>query len=593
MSAIIKERLSLIRKHMAAKSIDTFILTRFDPHQSAYGRENWNYVKYFSGFSGSAGMAVVTTDKAAFWTDGRYALQSQAELKDTEFLIFNTHVPTDISLDNFVRESTPENGAISFDERTLSVKMADDLIKYVSDKKISFKPGMEVISASMPNPPQPPKSEAFVYDIKYAGESLHDKLARVREVMSKKGATHYIISSLEDIAWTLNIRSKTDQTLAFEAYLIISEQDAALFVDDEIIAPIKAHLEKEGVKIHGYNDIYGYVKASPAKDSSILIAPPRTCFALFDALKGYNIITIDTDITTNFKAIKNDIEIKNYKRVTLEDGVSFTKFIKWIKEKSKSEVITEHEAWNKLNEIRALSDSFIRANDVGIVGHGPNGAIIHYKPDAEGCSEIKPHGMLLVDSVGYYLGGTTDITRTLVLGEITDEMRRNFTLVLKCHIALASLTFLEGMNGHYLDIVARRPLWDDMLDFKHGTGHGISAALSVHEGPQRIATQPNLVPIAVGMLMSNEPGFYKNGEYGIRLENIIMAKERGKSPYGTFLCFETVSFAPFDLAAIDKELLSGFEIDWLNNYHKEVFEKVSPYLDEEEKKWLKNETRSI
>ena len=593
MGSTIEKRLSLLRKHMAEKGINTFILTRFDPHQSAYGRENWNYVNYFSGFTGSAGMAVVTTDKAAFWTDGRYALQSQNELSGTEYLVFNTHVPTDILWDDFVKENTPEGGVISFDERTLSVKMADDIIKYIADKKVAFKPGMEVVAASMSEPPVLSMSEAFIYDIKYAGLSLGEKLKQIREVMNKAGATHYILSSLEDIAWTLNVRSKTDQTLAFEAYLIIGGNECMLFADEIVVMPIKPELEKDGVKIFGYNDIYNYVASSLAKDAAVLISPSRTCFALYEAIKDFKKVTINTDITTDFKAVKNDIEIENYKRVTIEDGVSLTKFIKWIKENSKSESISEHQAWTKLNEIRASFASFIRANDIGICGYQANGAIIHYKPDADNCAIIKPYGMLLIDSVGYYLGGTTDITRTLVLGEITDEMKRNFTLVLKGHIALAGLTFLEGMNGHYIDIVARKPLWDDMLDYKHGTGHGISAALSVHEGPQRIATQPNAVPITPGMLLSNEPGFYKNGEYGIRLENIILAKKRGVSTFGNFLCFETLSFAPFDLAAIDRSLLTISEMAWLNNYHKEVYDKLSPYLDEEEKAWLKEETRGI
>lgn len=593
MNTIIETRLSLLRKHMADKGINTFILTRFDPHQSAYGRENWNYVKYFSGFTGSAGMAVVTTDKAAFWTDGRYALQSQKELSGTEYLIFNTHVPSDISLEDFVKENTPEGGVLSFDERTLSMKYADDMLKHLADKKISFTPGMEAALKSILEPSASPKSEAFIYDVKYAGLSRGEKLEKIRKEMAKKDADYYIIPSLEDIAWTLNIRSKTDQTLAFEAYLIITGQNCVLFAEDDIIAPIKNDLEKDGIEIRGYNDIYNYISSSFESESKILISPSRVCYALYEAVKDFEIVKIDTDITTNFKAVKNDIEIENYKKVTIIDGVSLVKFIKWVKEASKSESVTEYEAWTKLNEIRAKSDLFVRANDIGICGYKENGAIIHYRPEKANCAVIKPSGMLLIDSVGHYLGGTTDITRTLVLGEITDEMKRNFTLVLKGHIALSSLVFLDGMNGHYLDIVARRPLWDHMLDYKHGTGHGISAALSVHEGPQRLATQPNLVPIAPGMLISNEPGFYKNGEYGIRIENIILAKEHGSSAFGKFLCFETVSFAPYDLAAIDKSLLTDSEIVWINNYHKEVYEKLSPYLNEEEKAWLKEETKEF
>ena len=593
MTTTIENRLALLRKHMTDKGIDTFVLMRFDPHLSAYGRENWNYVKYFSGFTGSAGMAVVTTEKCAFWTDGRYTLQSKTELADTEYLLFDTSLPGTITWEDFVMQNTKKDGCFSFDERTLSMKSAANIIKRAEQAGISYKPGMDIVISAITEPQESPKSEAIIYDVKYAGLSRGEKLERIRAEMAKRGATHYVISSIEDIAWTLNVRSKTDQTLAFEAFSILCGKKCVLFAEPEIIAPIKAELEKDGVEIRDYNSVYDYIEKSFDKDAKILIAPDKTCYALYEAVKNLNTIHIDIDITTNFKAVKNDVEIANYKEVTILDGISMVKFIKWAKEIAKTESVTEYQAWQKMNEIRSGFEQFIRANDIGICGYMENGAIIHYKPDEDKAAVIKPFGMLLIDSVGYYLGGTTDITRTLVLGEITDEMKRNFTLVLKGHIALSSLIFLDGMNGHYLDIVARKPLWDDMLDYKHGTGHGISAALSVHEGPHRVATQPNLVPIAPGMLISNEPGFYKNGHYGIRIENIILAKEHGSSDYGKFLSFETLTFAPYDIKAIDKSLLSEKEIDWINNYHEQVYEKLSPYLDEEERAWLKEETRKI
>jgi len=578
---------------MKAKGIHTFILTKFDPHQSAYGRDNWNYVEHFSGFTGSAGMAVVTLDKAALWTDGRYALQSQAELKGTEFLIFNTSVPGEITWEEFVLENSPRGSTLSFDERTLSMKSASDIISLAESKGISYKPGMDIAISSIQEIGQSPKSESIVYDIKYAGVGRKEKLEKILTEVKKKGVTHYIISSNEDIAWALNVRSTTDQTLSFEAFLILSDDKCVLFAEPDVIAPIKSELESDGVEIRNYNSIYDYIKLSLSADSKILIAPARTCYALFEAVKSFSIVHVDIDITTNFKAIKNDVEIERYKEVTILDGVSMVKFIKWMKESGKNEGISEYQAYRKMQEIRMGFAQFIRSKETGICAYQENGAIIHYAPDAENSATIKPLGMLLMDSVGYYMGGTTDITRTFTLGEISDEMKRNYTLVLKGLIALSSLKFLDGMNGHYIDIVARRPLWDDMLDYKHGTGHGISSALSVHEGPQRIATQPNLVPIKPGMLMSNEPGFYKNGEYGIRLENIIMAKEYGASDYGKFLCFETLTFAPFELEAIDKELLSIQEIEWLNSYHDEVYDKLEIHLDESERNWLRNETRKI
>jgi len=593
MATIIEKRIELLRKNMKNKGIHTFILTRFDPHQSAYGRQNWNYVEHFTGFTGSAGMAVITLDKCAFWTDGRYALQSQSELKDTDFLNFNTSVPGEISWVDFVMENTPKGAIFSFDERTLSMRSASDIINRAELNGMSYKPGMEVAIDSIHEIKQSPKSEAIIYDIKYAGVDRNEKLKKVLAEVKEKGATHYIVSSTEDIAWALNVRSTTDQTLSFEAFLILSENKCVLFVEPDVIAPIKTDLEKDGVEIRNYNIIYDYVKESLDKDAKVLFAPSRTCYALFEALKDFDGIYIDIDITTNFKAIKNDVEVQNYREITILDGVSMVKFIKWMKESGKNEGVTEYQAYRKMQEIRAGFPQFLRTNETGICGYRENGAIIHYTADKENSATIKPFGMLLMDSVGYYLGGTTDITRTFLLGEITAEMKRNYTLVLKGLIALSSLKFLDGMSGHYMDIIARRPLWDDMLDYKHGTGHGISAALSVHEGPQRIATQPNNVAIKPGMLMSNEPGFYKNGEYGIRLENIIMAKEYGTTDYGKFLSFETLTFAPFELGAIDKNLLSIQEIEWLNEYHDVVCEKLAPHLNDDEIAWLKKEAGRI
>jgi len=591
MATIIENRLALLRKNMESNGIYTFILTRFDPHQSAYGRKNWNYVEHFSGFSGSAGMAVVTLDKCAFWTDGRYALQSQMELAGTEFLIFNTSVPNDISLEDFVIENTPKGSSFSFDERTLSMKSASDIIKHAELNGISYKAGMEVAIASIQEIKESPKSEAIIYDVKYAGVGRKEKLEKIMTEVKKKNATHYVISSTEDIAWALNVRSRTDQTLSFEAFLILSEGQRVLFVERDIIAPIKGELEADGVEIRDYNSIYDYVSESIAKDAKVLITPIRTCYALYDVVKDLDMIHIDTDITTDFKALKNDVEIEKYKEVTILDGVSMVKFIKWMKESGKDEGITEYQAYRKMQEIRMGFPQFIRSNETGICAYKENGAVIHYTADKENSTVIKPSGMLLMDSVGYYMGGTTDITRTFILGEITDEMKRNYTLVLKGLISLSSLVFMDGMSGHYIDIIARRPLWDEMLDYKHGTGHGISAALSVHEGPQRVAAQPNNVPIKSGMLLSNEPGFYKNGEYGIRLENIILAKEHGVSEHGRFLGFETLTFAPFELEAMDFGLLSDGEIAWVNGYHARVYEVLAPHLDDGERAWLREATR--
>jgi len=594
MSNIIAERIALIRKNMAENGIDTYLLTKLNPHQSEYSKNNWNYVKYFSAFTGSAGAVVITADKAVFWTDGRYSLQSKNELGGSEYIIYNTSDPDCISYENFIVENTKENGVISFDERTLSVEGAKKLISAVAAKGIVYKSGISVIEKSLTDIAAEAPSESFIHDIKYCGISRSEKLAQVRAKIAANGAGAYVLSSLEDIAWLYNVRSKSEPTMAFEAYSIITSEKAILFVDEKTAEPIKAELIADDIEIYGYNEIYNYIPKNFNKNSDkIVFAPSKTCYALYAVINEFNTVEIAIDITAELKTVKNKTEIENTKKFSLIDGASLVKFMIWVKEAAKGENVTEYEAGKKLDEIRAREEKFVRPSFSTILGYGPNGAVIHYHADEEKSLVIKQEGLLLVDSGGNYLGATTDITRTIVLGKLTDEMKDNFTLVLKCHIALAKAIFLKGTTGHYMDILARKPLWDNMLDFKHGTGHGIGFALSVHEGPQRIASQANSIAIVPGMMTSNEPGYYKDNEYGIRCENIILTVEHGKSIYGEFYAFETISFAPFDLEAVNKNLLTEDEVLWLNNYHKEVYDKLSPLLEENEAAWLKEATRSI
>ena len=593
MSNIIAERIALIRKNMAENGIDTYLLTKLNPHQSEYSISNWNYVKYFSGFTGSAGIIVITGDKAAFWTDGRYSLQSKNELNGTEYIIFNTSNPDCVSYEDFIIQNTSENGTISFDERTLSVEGAKKLINAVAAKNIIYKSGVSAIEKSLIGIETGAASESFIHDLEYCGVNRSDKLVNVREKMAALGADTYVLSALEDIAWLYNVRSKSDPAMSFEAYSIIAADKAVLFVDEDTAAPIKDELSKNNVEICGYNDIYKYIPENLNENNMVAFAPSKTCHALYSVLSELKTVEIPVDITAELKAVKNKVEIENTKKFSLIDGASLVKFIIWIKEAAKTESISEYAAGKKLDDIRAREEKFLRPSFSTICGYGPNGAIIHYRADENKSFTIKPEGFLLVDSGGSYLGATTDITRTIVLGKLSDEMKDNFTLVLKSHIALAKAIFLKGTTGHYLDILARKPLWDHMLDYKHGTGHGIGFALSVHEGPQRIAPQANNISIVPGMMTSNEPGYYKDNEYGVRSENIILTVEHGKSDSGEFYAFETLSFAPFDLDAINKNLLTQDEIDWLNNYHSEVFEKLSPLLEPDEIQWLKEATKSI
>ena len=594
MNNIIAERIALIRKNMAENGTDTYLLTKLNPHQSEYSKNNWNYVKYFSGFTGSAGAVVITADKAAFWTDGRYSLQSKNELNGSEYIIYNTSDPGCVTYENFITQNTKENGVVSFDERTLSVEGAKKLINIAVSRGIKYKSGVSIIEKSLLDIEAEAASESFIHDIKYCGLSRGDKLKQVREKMTSIGANTYVISSLEDIAWLYNVRSKSEPTMSFDAYSIVTDEKAMLFMSKESAKPIKAELMADNIEIYEYNEIYGYIPKNLDKTGSVVaFAPSKTCYALYSVLNEFKTVEIVVDITSEFKTIKNKTEIENTKRFSLIDGASLVKFIIWVKEAAKTEKVTEYEAGKRLDEIRAGEEFFVRPSFSTILGYGSNGSIIHYRADEAKSLVIKPEGFLLVDSGGNYLGATTDITRTIVLGQLSDEMKNNFTLVLKSHIALAKAIFLKGTSGHYLDILARKPLWDNMLDYKHGTGHGIGFALSVHEGPQRIANQANNVPIMPGMLTSNEPGYYKDNEYGIRSENIILAVEHGKSESGEFYSFETISFAPFDLEAVNKDLMTAEEILRLNNYHNEVYEKLSPLLEENEVRWLKEATRSI
>ena len=593
MSNVIAERIALIRKNMAESGIDTYLLTKLNPHQSEYSKNNWNYVKYFSGFSGSAGIVVITADSAAFWTDGRYSLQSKNELSGTEYIIFNTSNPDCLTYEDYITQNTKENGVVSFDERTLNIEGAKKLIDGAGSKGIVYKSGVSVIEKSLLDIEAELPSESFIHDMKYCGVSRSDKLKQVREKIASLSANAYVLSSLEDIAWLYNVRSKSEPTMSFEAYSIITDKKAMLFVNEDVAAPIKAELLADNIEIYGYNEIYNYIPANFGNSSIVVFAPSKTCYALYSVINKFKTVEIAIDITAQLKTVKNAVEIENTKKFSLIDGASLVKFIMWIKEAAKTESVTEYAVGKKLDEIRAREEFFVRPSFSTILGYGPNGSIIHYRADENKSLVIKPEGFVLVDSGGNYLGATTDITRTIVLGKLTDEMKNNFTLVLKSHIALAKAVFLKGTTGHYLDILSRKPLWDNMLDYKHGTGHGIGYALSVHEGPQRIAAQANNVPILPGMMTSNEPGYYKDNEYGIRCENIILAIEHGKSDSGEFYAFETISFAPFDLEAVNKELLTEEEIAWLNNYHSEVYEKLAPLLEENEVKWLKEATKRI
>ena len=588
----ISEKLTKLRNLMQENSIDTYIITKNDPHVSEHAKPYWNGVKFISGFTGSYGNIMVTKDRAILWTDGRYALQAELELKDTEFEIFNIADPVKGNLISFVSENIKEGGIIGFNPKTLLAKQVLDLKSKVSPKNVKLNTDVDLVGELWENKPSMVESKIFEHDLKYCGVSRADKIRQVREKMKELGGDIYIISSLDDIAWLLNLRCNDfDNNTTFESYVFISQEEIALFAHEAKISQIKDILEKGDIQVFDYKEVKPYI-LNEVENKTILIDPKKTCYEMYEVLENSKIIELDHDITTNMKAIKNAVEIENTKSAHLKDGISFTRFMKWIKENVGKLEINEYTAGEKIYSFRKEADTFVYKSFDTICGYMQNGAIVHYRAEEETALPIKNSGILLFDSGGNYLDGTTDITRTIALGEVSEEMKKDFTLVLKGLINLTMVKFLKGSTGAILDVLARTSLWHEGKDYKHGTGHGIGHFLSVHEGPQSISSRSNVV-LEEGMLISNEPGFYIKDNYGIRSENIILVKKYTETEFGVFLEFETITLAPFDLDLIIVSMLTDQEVNWLNNYHKEVYEKQSRYLSEEEKEWLKNATKSI
>jgi len=588
----INEKLTKLRGLMQQNGVDTYIITKNDPHGSEYAKAYWSGVKFISGFTASMANVVVTLDRAIVWTDSRYTIQAEIELGGTEFETFNIADPENGNLLDFVAKNTKSGGTIGFDSRTLLARTVLDLKSKIGDSGIKLNPNLDLLGEIWENKPVPTSDKVFEHELKYCGVSRAEKIANVREQIKAKNGDVYVISSLDDIAWLFNLRcNDADSNTTFESYAFVSEGKVALFAHPQKIADVKSMLENEGIEVLEYNDAKAYI-SNEIKGKTVLIAPSKTCYNLYEALESSKIVELDFDITTKMKAVKNSVEIENARNAHLKDGISVTRFMKWIKENVGKTPMNEYTAGEMLDNMRKDADTFVHKSFNTICGYMPNGAIIHYRAEESTALPINPSGVLLVDSGGNYLDGTTDITRTIAMGEVTNEMKEDFTLVLKGLINLSMAKFIKGSTGAVLDVLARSALWDEGKDYKHGTGHGIGQFLSVHEGPQNISSRSTVV-LEEGMMISNEPGFYKKDEYGIRSETIILVKPFKETEYGEFLEFETLTMSPFDLELIIKDMLTEKELKWLNDYHAEVYEKQSKYLNEEEKAWLKNATRAI
>lgn len=590
----INERIAALRKLMQEKGIYAYVIPTADPHQSEYVGDHWKTRVWISGFTGSAGTVVVTMDKAYLWADGRYFIQAANQIKGSEIELVKMGLPGVPTYTEWLKDNLKEGQAVGFDGKTFPQAGVKQMKKKFASKDIKLIEDYDLIGELWIDRPELPMDEIFILDVKYAGKSPKEKLEEVREKMKKEDVDYYLIGSLDDIAWLYNIRGKdVESNPVVTSYALVSMNTACLFIHkNKVPKEVEKYLNENGIEIYEYDEVRKHVEKID-KNTRVYIDPNRINRWLYNGIPEECEVVEGRDITTDLKAVKNEVEIKNLKNAYIKDGVALVKFMHWLDQNLGKTEITEVTVDEKLEEFRSMGEKFVEPSFGTIAGYKEHAAMMHYSATEETAYSLKKEGMLLIDSGGQYYDGTTDITRTLVLGPITEEEKRDFTLTLKGHINLIKARFLYGATGSNLDVLSRFPLWQEGLDYKCGTGHGVGFFLNVHEGPHRISPAPNNIRLEEGMVITIEPGVYKEGKHGVRIENDVVVKKDIETDSGQFMKFETISFCPIDLEGVDVSLLDEGEREWLNNYHKEVYEKLSPYLTEEEKEWLKNETRSI
>lgn len=581
----VTEKIALLREKMLEKHIDAFIVFSADPHMSEYLPKEWQERSWISGFTGSAGFVVITRTEAALWTDGRYFVQAGIELKDSGIQLMkegNEDTPNYI---DWIISQTPAGGNVAVNALATSHANWELLTEKLSAAKINLLnlPLLEEIWTD--RNPGAPKNPVFVHPVERAGKSVAQKLLDIRQKMEQLNADVHIISSLDDVAWTVNLRgSDVQSNPVFLSYLVLTKDEAYIFVDlDKLGTDARAHLDEAFVKMRPYDEFYPFIKEF--KNEKILISP-NSNQAIFEILKDHNEL-IKAPVPGNLmKAQKNESELAGFRTVMERDGVAMVNFLYWLTHNVGKEPMTEYSIGEKLRGFRAAQDHFVGESFGSIVGYQENGAIMHYSAKKDGSKEVFKEGTILIDSGGQYLEGTTDITRTLALGEATEEFKFNYTLVLQGMIRLSRVKFPKGTRGVQLDAFARMPLWMHGKDYNHGTGHGVGSFMNVHEGPQNIRKEMNPQELLPGMVISNEPGFYLDYHYGIRLENLIAVQPDEKTDFGTFYRFETLTFCPFFTDLIVKDVLLPEETEWLNNYHRQCEAKIAPHLEGDVKEWF-------
>ena len=586
----VNNNISALRQQMAKNKFDAYIIPGSDPHQSEYAADHWKARKWISGFTGSAGNVVVTNDHAGLWTDSRYFIQAAKELKGTKMKLHKLKVAHTSEYIAWILENVKSGGKVGCDGMLFSVGQIQQLEKLFKEKNIKLDYSKDLLVEAWENRPPLPTNEIFEHKVKYAGKSRAKKIETIRAEMKSQEADYHFVSTLDDVAWIFNIRSSDVECNPVSiAYAVIGSRNAYLFIDKKKVPMgLRKQFQRDGIILKSYEAIFDFLKKLN-KSKNILVDPSTTNMKLYNAIPKKQVIHGKT-ISTHFKALKNKTEVKHIKNAMIKDGVALTRLFMWLEKSLEKGTVTEVEVAKKLSGFRAEQGEYHGESFDAIVGYKGNGAIVHYRPEEGSCATIKKEGILLLDSGGQYEDGTTDITRTVALGKPTKEQKRNFTSVLKGHIGLAELKFPKGPRGNQVEILARQHLWQDGLNYGHGTGHGVGFFLNVHEGPQSIGsgiTAKAATVLEAGMLTSNEPGFYKTGEYGIRIENLILAVEAEKTAYGQFLKFESVTLFPIDKNLIDYPMLTKREVKWLEDYHREVLGKLSPFLNKKEKAWMK------
>lgn len=593
MKESITERIGRLRQCLREQSLSAFIIPSTDPHSGEYVPDHWKTREWVSGFTGSAGTAVITLDDAALWTDSRYFLQAADQLDGTGIRLMKDRLPDTPSIPEWLGQSLSPGAVVGVDGWVNTIGETQALREALAREGLTLRTDYDPVTRLWDGRPALPGTPVSIHPLEYAGVACHEKLAAIREKLLARGADGILLSTLDDIAWTLNLRGNDVHcNPVFVSYLLITSQESILYVRAEkLTTEVKAYLAQEGVNTEDYDDLQEDLRDYPY--ATLSLDPGRTNEAVRQAVNPLTKVLLEESPVPLMKAVKNEAEIRGFHAAMLRDGVAMVKFLKWLEEAVPQGNETEMSIDRKLYECRAEQPLFRGISFDTIAGYKEHAAIVHYEATPETDKPLAPEGLLLLDSGAQYADGTTDITRTIALGETTDDERRDYTLVLKGHIGLTRACFPQGTCGTQLDVLARQAMWREGANFLHGTGHGVGAYLNVHEGPHQIRMNHVPTPLRPGMTVTDEPGIYRAGRYGIRTENTLLVVPYRETEFGTFYTFEPLTLCPIDTRPIVRSMLTAEETEWLNAYHRMVYDRLSPLLDEEHRTWLESKTKQL